>query len=31
MPRGGFMLPAPAEGQDFIKITPKLVQKLFKA
>lgn len=31
MPRGGFMLPAPVEGQDFIKIAPKLVQKLCKA
>lgn len=29
MPRGGFMLPAPIVGQDFVKIAPALVPKLF--
>lgn len=29
MPRGGFLLPAPVEGKDFVRITPTLVQRLF--
>jgi|SRR5450631_1794201 len=29
MPRGGFLLPAPVEGKDFVAIVPTLVPRLF--
>jgi hypothetical protein len=30
VPRGGFMLPAPIAGQDFLEISPNLVIRLFR-
>lgn len=30
VPRGGFMLPAPLAGQEFLEISPHLVTRLFR-
>jgi hypothetical protein len=30
VPRGGFMLPAPIAGQDFLEISPSLITRLFR-
>lgn len=31
MPRGGFMLPSPRTGQNFLKIDRKKLRSLFRA
>jgi hypothetical protein len=30
VPRGGFMLPAPIAGQDFVEVVPTLINRVFQ-